>query len=205
MELLLPKHCAGCKSPGAVLCAACQEALRQAPVRVHRQMLADAPFYSLGAYSELRRNVIIAMKEYNNRAVRPYVGAVVAAGLRHVIARGDIPDEVVLVPAPTRKKSAALRGGDPVLQICQQAGKQVQMPVINCVRIKAGALDQSGLNAQRRRENMRRSVAVISRVPKLPVMLVDDVMTTGSTLMATAEALRGAGAEIAGGIVFAHV
>lgn len=201
MELLLPRRCAGCRRPGAVLCTSCQQQLRAAPIQIHRPMLTDVPVYSLGSYSEVRRNVILAMKEYNNRAVRPYVGAVMSAGLRHVVARGDFPDEMTLVPAPTRAKSAALRGGDPVLDVCRHTGVEFR----NCVRISRGAADQSGLGAQERWENMRRSVEIHSQVPRGPIVLIDDVMTTGSTLQATADALRGAGAEIVGGLVFAHV
>lgn len=201
MELLLPRACAGCRHPGAVLCRECQESLREVPQQVYRTSLIDVPVFSLGAYSELRRNIIIAMKEYNNRAVRPYVGAVVHAGLRYLIARGNIPDDVVLVPAPTRAKSASLRGGDPVLHVCQATG----MNVHNCVRIFRGAADQSTLSAEARRDNMRRSVELFTPVVKAPLILIDDVMTTGSTLSATVEVLRGAGAEVAGALVFADV
>lgn len=175
--------------------------LREVPTRVHRTALIDVPAFSLGAYSELRRNIIIAMKEYNNRAVRPYIGAVVHAGLRYLIACGDIPDDIVLVPAPTRAKSASLRGGDPVLHLCQAT----RMRVCNCVRIFKGAADQSTLSAEARRDNMRRSVELFAAVPKTPLMVIDDVMTTGSTVAATVEVLRGAGAVVAGALVFADV
>ena len=201
MELFLPRACAGCRFPGAVLCTQCQENLREVPSRIHRPSLIDVPAYSLGAYSELRRNIIIAMKEYNNRAVRPYVGAVVHAGLRFLTARGDIPDDVVLVPAPTRAKSASLRGGDPVLHMCQATG----LRVCNCVRIFKAAADQSTLSAEARRDNMRSSVELFKPVLKAPVMVIDDVMTTGSTVAATVAVLRGAGADVAGALVFADV
>lgn len=125
----------------------------------------------------------------------------VHAGLRYLIARGDIPDDVVLVPAPTRAKSASLRGGDPVLHVCQATGMNVE----NCVRIFRGAADQSTLSAEARRDNMRRSVELFTPVVKAPLILIDDVMTTGSTLSATVEVLRGAGAEVAGALVFADV
>lgn len=201
MELLLPRSCAGCRAPGAVLCRGCQEELREPPRRVYRRSLLDVPVFTLGSYSEVRRNIILAMKEYNNRAVRPHIGAVIHAGLDYLVARGDIPATVVLVPAPTRKKSAALRGGDPVVDMCRATGREVH----RCVRIFKGAADQSTLSAEERRNNMRRSVELYAPAPKSPVMVIDDVMTTGSTLAATIEVLRGAGAKIAGGLVFADV
>ncbi|WP_233189953.1 ComF family protein [Corynebacterium sp. J010B-136] len=73
------------------------------------------------------------------------------------------------------------------------------------MRIFKGAADQSTLSAEERRNNMRRSVELYAPAPKSPVMVIDDVMTTGSTLSATVEVLRGAGAKIAGGLVFADV
>src|SRR5699024_10688605 len=138
MELLLPRACAGCSFPGVVLCDSCREELREPPHRVYRRVLIDVPVFFLGSYSEVRRNIIITMKEYNNRAVRTYIGCVLRTGLDYLIARGDIPAVLVLVPAPTRRKSDALRGGDPVVDLCRATGKDVH----RCVRISRGAADQ---------------------------------------------------------------
>ena len=110
-ELIFPRACAGCGAPGEVLCAQCREHLRHPPYLVARPRLLGAPVYALGSYSDIRRRIIIGMKERGNQPVREYVGAVFAAGLAYLSARGDIPREFTLVPAPTRPRSARARGG----------------------------------------------------------------------------------------------
>ena len=79
MDLLLPRRCAGCATPGKVLCATCRPPLRRPPQRVFAPVDPHIPVYSLGAYAETHRSVIIAMKERGNLAVRPPLGAVLAA------------------------------------------------------------------------------------------------------------------------------
>ena len=109
-ELIFPRACAGCGAPGEVLCEHCREHLRHPPYLVARPRLLGAPVYALGSYSDIRRRIIIGMKERGNQPVREYVGAVFAAGLAYLSARGDIPREFTLVPAPTRPRSARARG-----------------------------------------------------------------------------------------------
>ena len=110
-ELIFPRACAGCGAPGEVLCPQCRDHLRQPPYMVARPRPLGAPVYALGPYSDIRRRIIIGMKERGNRPVREYVGAVFAAGLAHLRARGDIPREFTLIPAPTRPRSARARSG----------------------------------------------------------------------------------------------
>lgn len=220
-ELLLPQACAGCGAPGQVLCSQCQQDLREVPRPTWRAELVDVPLFTLGDYSDLRRNVVLAMKEYNNRSVRNYVGAVFAAALEYLAARGDIPTATVLVPAPTRAKAAALRGGDPVRDICLSAAKTlrggvrpslvIDVDVVSCVQISAGADDQSGLNARQRRANLqkhielsRRDLVLRLRAKGSHVVIIDDVVTTGSTLSATANILRGAGITVSAALCFAE-
>ena len=215
-ELIFPVHCAGCRQPGYVLCPRCQQHLRQPPQRISRREPIGVPLYSFGPYSELRRNIIVAMKEYHNRELRPPIAAVLAAGLEYLAARGEIGGHCTLVPAPTRASSARRRGGDPVMQLCQLAGEStrgrpgIRLEVAPVLEISPRAADQSGLDAVARRRNMARAVRPrrpdywaqqLSAGPE--VVLVDDVVTTGATLAASVAALHALGAQVRAAVVFA--
>lgn len=199
LELLLPRRCAGCAAPGQGLCADCRHLLRQPPARVFTPVDPHVPVHSLGPYTDARRAVIIAVKERGNLAVRRPLGAVLAAAVTHLQARGELPDRLVLVPAPTRSRSARLRGGDHVTDLCRASG----LPVTVALRHGAQVADQVGLDAAARRRNLAGRVELLAR-PRAPVLLVDDVVTTGSTLAAATETLVAAGAHVAAALVFAH-
>ena len=204
MELLLPKRCAGCGRAGHGLCPRCRQELARPPQRVSTRSHPHVPVYALAPYAGAHRSVILAMKERQNLAVRRHVGAVLAAALTHLSARGELPHSFVLVPAPTRRRSARLRGGDPVEQICRASGR----PTVAALSLAPEAADQSELGADERRRNLARAVRrdddvlrQLSLHPGWPVVLVDDVVTTGSTLSAASESLLAVGVTVVAAVV----
>ncbi|MGV3249339.1 ComF family protein, partial [Corynebacterium sp. 11254D007CR] len=79
------------------------------------------------------------------------------------------------------------------------------LTVVNCARLRRGVADQSRLNADLRWANMRDAVAVDAdpRLVGRATVVVDDVVTTGATLINTADKLRAAGALVRAGLVLA--
>ncbi|MEX3505038.1 ComF family protein [Corynebacterium sp. LK2510] len=134
------------------------------------------------------------MKERRNFAARRLVGAVLAAGLEHLAVRGEIPDAVTLVPAPTRARAARSRGGDPVEAVCRASG----YPTWAGLSLDPRTADQASLSAEERRANLAGSVR-LSRGAQLPdgaLVVVDDVVTTGATLQVSVEKLLAHGADM---------
>lgn len=199
MDLLLPRRCAGCTIPGETLCPRCRHRLRRPPQRVFPPVDTHVPVFSLGEYAGTHRGVVLAMKERGNLAVRRPVGAVLAAAVLHLQVRGELPEAVTLVPAPTRARSARLRGGDHITDLCRASG----LPVTAALRHAPTVADQVGLDASSRRRNLAGRVRLTAR-PASPVLLVDDVVTTGSTVAASAETLISAGGTVVGALVLAH-
>jgi ComF family protein len=100
-----------------------------------------------------------------------------------------------LVPIPLHRIRLRSRGYDQALELAKPLARALRLPMLPDAlrRIRATA-PQSELDAERRRRNLRRAFDVRRDAP-LPahVALVDDVMTTGATLHAAADALRRAG------------
>lgn len=184
-----------------MLCPRCRRELRNPPELVSTRIDPHVPVFALSPYGGAHRSVILAMKEKNNFAVRPHIGAVVDSAIKNLQARGHVPEKLVLVPAPTQTRSATARGGDPVTDICRGS----TWPTAAILRTRAGTRDQTQLDAGGRRKNLLgRVVLREGRLPSAPVLLIDDVVTTGSTLAASSERLLAAGVQVAGALVLAY-
>jgi len=112
-------------------------------------------------------------------------------------AFAPLPRPDVLVPVPLHVGRLRSRGYDQALELTRPLARTLRLPMRASwlVRIRATA-PQSEHAAAARRRNVRRAFAVKPGIA-LPahLVLIDDVMTTGATLHAAADALLRAGAH----------
>ncbi|MCW5592955.1 MAG: ComF family protein [Burkholderiales bacterium] len=145
-----------------------------------------------------------------DRLVRRFkFSADLAAGayLGHALAsramRAPRPD--LLVASPSSALRLRERGFNPALVLARAVGRELGIPVRGRALAKIRHTPpQTGLDRAARRRNLRGAFAVRADVDGLHVAVVDDVMTTGSTLFALARSLREAGASRVSGWVAAR-
>ena len=117
-----------------------------------------------------------------------------------------------LCPVPSPRATVRRRGHDPlgritkaaVRSLCRQGIDARTAPALRVVRRPD---DQAGLSAERRTANLDGAFGVRSRWAETlidqPVLVVDDVITTGSTLGEACRALESAGIGVLGCAVLA--
>jgi ComF family protein len=115
------------------------------------------------------------------------------------------------VPVPLHRWRMLRRGFNQSGLLADAVGRRVGVPTLGnaLARVRATP-SQQGLGADERARNMASSVFAVpgfarSRVEGRRLILVDDVLTTGSTLSACATALRRAGATNVDVLVLARV
>ncbi|MFI9339664.1 ComF family protein [Streptomyces sp. NPDC052773] len=111
---------------------------------------------------------------------------------------------VLLVPVPSGRGAVRARGHDPVRRIALAAAGELRRTgtparVAAVLRQRRAVADQSGLTSRQRLDNVAGALAVASGGARLleggPVVLVDDLMTTGASLTEAARAVREARAD----------
>jgi ComF family protein len=120
------------------------------------------------------------------------LGQLLAESVRH--AGEPLPE--VLVPVPLHRARLAERGYNQALEIARVLGQVLALPVDHgcCERILA-TLPQAGLDEGSRRRNIRGAFSARSHLGWRHLAILDDVVTTGSTVEELARVLYRAGAE----------
>lgn len=213
-SLILPTACAGCGQARAVLCEPCRAALTGG--RARRVSLRPEPaglpaVYAAADYRDQVRAVLLAHKERGVLPLAGPLGRALAVSVRAACAGAVDAERVVsLVPVPSARAAVARRGHDPVRRIARAAAGRLRSagyavrvrPVLRQCRPVA---DQAGLPAARRSANLAGALA--ARPGALtagePVLLVDDLVTTGASLAEAARAVRAAGGLPLGAAVVA--
>jgi ComF family protein len=127
--------------------------------------------------------------------------------LAHAIAQldGEAPSEMLVVPVPLHRSKYAQRGFNQARLLAREAlrflGKshpawRLTLAPGTLMRLRMTE-SQAGLTPRQRRENVRGafSVSDVAAVTGRDILLVDDIMTTGATARAAAQALLRSGAK----------
>lgn len=122
-----------------------------------------------------------------------------------------VPGETALVVVPARKQALRERGFDHMKEVGLRLSKRCGLPLLDILRT-VDRSDQRGLSASSRQQNMKGSFAfnpqgLLRTAGVIPerVILADDVLTTGATLMAAANVLKEAGIEQVFGLTVARL
>ena len=130
-------------------------------------------------------------------------GAYLGEALARAAAPRTRPDLVVASPSSAQRLRE--RGFNPALLLAKRVGSALGLAVDGRALAKARHTPpQSGLDRVARRRNLRGAFGLRRSVAGMHVAVVDDVMTTGSTLAELAGMLREAGARRVSGWVVAR-
>lgn len=124
-----------------------------------------------------------------------FLGELLAESLAVALREAAVEPVDLVVPVPLHRRRLGERGYNQALEIARPVATALAVAVEPraCVRLRATP-EQAGLSAAERRRNLRAAFAADSMVRGARVAIVDDVITTGSTVAAVAQSLRRAGA-----------
>jgi predicted amidophosphoribosyltransferase len=184
VRALLPARCPGCGARAEPVCAACVAgAARARPVPPPAPLAAwSAPF----AYEGVVRELVARVKYRNARHAIPWLAEQVCASAPGAVLAAD-----AVVWAPTDRSRARTRGFDHAELLARAVAARLGLPAVALLSRDPGP-PQTGRPAPERRAGP--GVRALRAPIDARILLVDDVVTTGGTLVACARALRHAGA-----------
>ncbi|MGK5693819.1 ComF family protein [Streptomyces sp. URMC 128] len=218
-DLVLPAECGGCGRPRTVLCPECRAVLSGVAARRVRPEPEPAGLpvvHAAARYADEVRATLLAHKERGALALAGPLGVALAGAVRAGLQTawgGSWPGTegawprvvgapVLLVPVPSGRRAVRARGHDPARRIALAAAGELRRSgvparVLGVLRQRRAVADQAELNSRQRLDNLAGALAVVPGGARLlsdgPVVLVDDVMTTGASLAEAARAVREAG------------
>lgn len=198
-SLLFPPRCIGCdqwldalgSSPW--ICAACRGSLHFLKVpafcpRLKKQYFeeAHAPFAFEGLVLDWIHQYKYFRKFY---VLREMVSFLKQAPL-------DWNSYDVLVPVPLHWRRQMVRGFNPAFLLAHELGKKIEKPVCHFLKRKHSTPQQTKLPLEQRLENVAGAFDLRKNLPQnAMLLLIDDVLTTGTTANECAKALKKGGAK----------
>jgi predicted amidophosphoribosyltransferase len=204
LDLVLPSACAECALPPTVYC---QDCLSRHEAHVVERSYFDSlqpavaknlPGLALSVLDESVSRAMATFKEKNQFAVaRSMVDA--------LLPTESLWQVDLVVAAPSARANFKKRGFVPAELIAQRVAKRWRLPHMrSALMLVREVEDQASLSIDERQKNLVEAMRANPRLAGKRVLLVDDIVTTGSTIAEAARAVAATAAEPVAFVVLAE-
>jgi ComF family protein len=209
LNTLFPIKCLGCQKKDSILCDNCSVSIRL----VERQ--TEEKIQAVFDYRDpLIKKAIWELKYHHKRYIGEKLGQLVYEYLIEDISelKMDIPGRTIyVIPIPISNKKTKLRGYNQACSIargfCSKAESGVFELKDKIIFKKIDTIPQAKItNRKRRIENVKNVFEIKNEkiVKGRTIIIVDDVTTTGGTILEIMKILKKAGAKKVIGFAVAH-
>ncbi len=203
LSVVAPHLCSGCGEIGVPLCGRCKYGIIESPfigcivcgrptsVGVCQQHhISYQRAWVVGERKAVLRRLIGNYKFQNMKAAAETLASLLDERLP------DLPADTVIVPIPTAPAHIRERGYDHLLLIAKYLAFKRGLPLERLLG-RVNMATQHHANREKRIEQAQSAFRIVGKVdPARTYLLVDDVVTTGSTIDQASRLLAEAGATV---------
>jgi len=180
----LEHHCQSCGLPLETDNTVCGQCVSSPPPITNCICLLD--------YKAPVDYLIQNMKYHSQLSIAEMLGKLLAQKI--LDSQTPLPDQII--PVPLHLSRLQRRGFNQALEIARPLGRKLNIPInfTDCSRIRA-TTPQFDLTINERSNNIKNAFQILREMNSKHVAILDDVMTTGSTVWELARVLKKAGVE----------
>lgn len=212
LDLVAPHECVKCSAEGPLLCDKCISSLTLLPPRCYlcfsgqnsyrtcRSCRAKSPLFSVwpaASYDDPVAKELVRRLKFDRAKA---AAKVMARALSDIVPA----DSMLITYVPTANARVRIRGYDQSALIAKELSRLSGHPHLPLLA-RTGVQRQLGQDRKTRKQQLNGAFRVINRdaIQNKHILVIDDVLTTGSTCEAAASALKQAGAKRVSAAIFA--
>jgi ComF family protein len=209
LSLFLKPNCVLCERPGdQEICSSCQKQLQQYRINHDTQgWLQDPPLFSWGVYEGTLKRAIASLKYDKKGQLGELLGFWLGKAWQNSSVGSKYPKLTVL-PIPLHSEKLKSRGFNQAELIAQGFCRFTGYPLQAKGLMRVKATDALfGLTPQQRQQQLDQAFIVGQnwqrKPPQFPVLLLDDIYTTGTTVREAIRVLQQQKIKVVGVVVLA--
>jgi len=227
LDFIFPKRCVGCKKFGSYVCISCFASISfldsgicvvcQRPaidglthIRCRTPYTIDGVFSSL-LYKGVVKKLVYAFKypPFLTDLQSMLIDLLYEGLIQKEQFYRQLTPEAIVVPVPLHRNRLRLRGYNQSHLLADGLAKRLGLQMQNILVRVRNTTTQTKLSRKERQENMRGAFMIRGNERNYltnteNVFLIDDVLTSGTTLIEAAKVLKKAGIEKVWGVTLAH-
>lgn len=227
LDLVFPRECLGCGNEGSYLCIQCAKAIKlnQAAFCALCHQASENALICPSCRKITDLKAIWVAADYNHKLVQNIIHSLkynyleeISRGLAELMGKylhqngilnkfNFLPENTILVPVPLSKKRFLSRGFNQSELLAREITRISGFQNVNLLKRVRNTATQIELKRTERQQNVRDAFELDEDYLKYQTkkaILIDDVVTTGSTLKECAFILNQAGFREIYGLVFAQ-
>jgi ComF family protein len=207
-KLVLETQCPLCqRSTSREFCKECQRQIERCQLAKEQPFkVGELPVFAWGSYSGALKRAIAALKYNNNPQLARPLGQWLA---KSWLSACPSLTDAIIVPIPMHASKEQQRGFNQADLLARSFSKFTRLRLeIRGLRRSQETTAQFSLSATERQQNLAEAFslgkAFQNRPPSNPVLLIDDIYTTGATARSAAQTLERQGIRVQGIVVVAR-